>query len=487
VPSTNIITARMSSDVLTLWCSCYVLQANIRAFDRQLSRNGSNAMGYSGPRWPEGLNDEEALPTQMSHGLSKRQTILAISGQEVDENDHIQGGVMTEFSFECLSDGGGSFDVIFIHGLGGDPRATWTVGSAIECWPDWLQTDLTQANVYLLGYPTDIISTWLAGEMSLYERAKAVLDHLAARGLGKRPMAIIAHSLGGLLGKQLIRAGHDAPDEDWKAISTSCKLIMFLGTPHSGSSVASAIGFVAPKLSSKMTKLLQSDNEHLDELNEWYRNRDGVKTVVYYEKLPTRGIQIVSQKSADPGVAGTVAVPVDADHLTICKPANRDATIYLSTKRHLEKLAGQCAALLPLHSDDASPYQFAQDDYIAPTSDRRTLQQKLIDAGKEHEYPLANDAQNRFAQNYMRFGLHTSARRLNDILLAEVKQRFETHVYHAKICQGEPEKVSTAALQSEVIDPIVNKYGAEYGATPLTVMQAIYFLAEQCHIRWDAA
>ncbi|WP_156350007.1 hypothetical protein [Sphingomonas sp. Leaf20] len=49
-------------------------------------------MGYSGPRWPEGLNDEEALPTQMSHGLSKRQTILAISGQEVDETIIFKGG-----------------------------------------------------------------------------------------------------------------------------------------------------------------------------------------------------------------------------------------------------------------------------------------------------------------------------------------------------------------------------------------------------------
>lgn len=395
---------------------------------------------------------------------------------------------MTEFSFECLSDRGGAFDVIFIHGLGGDPRATWTAGSATECWPDWLQTDLTQANIYLLGYPTDVIATWLAGEMSLHERAKAVLDHLAARGLGKKPIAIIAHSLGGLLAKQLIRVGYDAPDEDWRAIATSCKLVMFLGTPHSGSSVASALRFVAPKLSSKIINLLQNGNEHLNELNEWYRNRHGLRTVVYYEKLPTRGLQIVSEKSADPGVAGTIAVPVDADHLTICKPGDRDATIYLSTKRHLERLASHCATYAPPSSTIAEPvYHFAPDDYIAATTDRRSLQQKLIDAGKEHEYPLANDAQNRFAQNYMRLGLHTTARRLNDVLLAEVKQRFETHVYHAKICQGASDDVSMAVMQSAVIDPIVSKYGVEYGATPLIVIQAIYFLAEQCHIRWDAA
>ena len=394
---------------------------------------------------------------------------------------------MTEFSFECLSGGTGAFDVIFIHGLGGDPRATWAAGSTTECWPDWLAQDLPAANVYLLGYPTDIISTWLTGEMSLYERAKAVLDHFAARGLGKRPIAIIAHSLGGLLGKQLLRAGHDAPDEDWNSIAKSCELVMFLATPHSGSSVASALGFVLPKLSSKLMKLLQNGNEHLDELNEWYRNKAEARTVVYYEKFPTRGLEIVSQQSADPGVAGGIVVPVDADHIAICKPADRDATIYLSTKRHLEKMAARCASAAILRGDDTAPFQFERDDYSAGTGDRRDLQQKLIDAGLEHEYALANDAQNKFAQNYMRLGLHTSARTLNDNLLAEVKQRFETHVYHAQICTGAPEEAARAALQSAVVDPIVDKFGATHGVTPATVMQAVYFLAEQCHIRWDVA
>lgn len=394
---------------------------------------------------------------------------------------------MTEFSFECLSSGNAAFDVIFIHGLGGDPRSTWSAGSSAECWPDWLSQDLSAANVYLLGYPTDIISTWLSGEMSLYERAKAVLDHLAACGIGKRPIAIIAHSLGGLLGKQILRTGLDAPDEDWNAIAKNCELIMFLGTPHSGSSVASALRFVLPKLSSKMINLLKDGNEHLDELNEWYRNKAEVRTIVYYEKFPTNGFQIVSQKSADPGVAGTLSVPVDSDHLKICKPEDRGATIYLSTMRHLQKLAARCGSGSPSLQGSGVSFQFERDDYSAGTGDRRDLQQKLIDAGLEHEYALANDAQNKFAQNYMRLGLHTSARTLNDNLLAEVKQRFETHVYHAQICKGATDEAAQAALQHAVVDPIVSKFGATHGVTPATVMQAVYFLAEQCHIRWDAA
>lgn len=161
-------------------------------------------------------------------------------------------GVMTEFSFECLSDESAWIVRRHLHPWTGrgSPRDLDRKVPAIECWPDWLQTDLTQANVYLLGYPTDIISTWLAGEMSLYERAKAVLDHLAARGLGGETDGNRLMDLVGCSGSNLSERVMMLQTR-WKAISTSCKLIMFLGTPHSGSSVASAIGFVAPKLSSK--------------------------------------------------------------------------------------------------------------------------------------------------------------------------------------------------------------------------------------------
>jgi hypothetical protein len=40
--------------------------------------------------------------------------------------------------------------------------------------------------------------------------------------------------------------------------------------------------------------------------------------------------EIVDAKSADPGVNATIPIPIDADHLNICKPSGRNSVIYLS-------------------------------------------------------------------------------------------------------------------------------------------------------------
>ena len=129
---------------------------------------------------------------------------------------------------------------------------------------------------------------------------------------------------------------------------------------------------------------------------------------------------------------------------------------------------------------------FRHEDYatsVAP--DRRDLQQKLIDASREHEYRRANYLQNKFAQNYYRLGLHTEAKTRSDAILSAVEQRFTTHVYNAKICRGASDDEIKAALQTQVIDPICNGPG-EAQPSPTAILQALYFLTEQCFIQWDA-
>jgi protein SERAC1 len=108
-----------------------------------------------------------------------------------------------------------------------------------------------------------------------------------------------------------------------------------------------------------------------------------------------------------------------------------------------------------------------------------------MDAGREHEYGHVNDLQNKFAQKYYKLGLHTPARQLYDDLLSDIEQRFLTHVYNEKICKGASSEEISNVLQSHVIDPIVAKY-TNTQANARTVITALYFLTERCHIRWDA-
>lgn len=399
---------------------------------------------------------------------------------------------MSSFTFELIAGGSGSFDVIFIHGLSGDPKATWTCPTASDStdayWPVWIAQDVHTANVYALGYPAELFAKWIEESMSLYERSKAVLEYLAGKDLGSRPIAVIAHSLGGLLTKQIIRTGLGSEDADWQNIANSVKFVAFLATPHSGSSLASVLSFVATKFVSKHVETLKAGNTHLDELNQSYRmlaGKHGIATTAYYEMFKTKGAHIVTRESADPGVGGVNPIPVDADHATICKPIDRNAPIYRSVLRHLKKVANGCpqSTCRPAGAEIGS--FFPSEDYTSKSTDRRDLLEKLAAANREHEYRIANEAQNKFAQSYMKLGLHAAAREANDNLLSEVQQRFETHIYLAQICKGASDEAISKAIQVEVVDPLVNKYGDSHKVRARTVVEAMYFLTEQCHLRWD--
>jgi hypothetical protein len=131
------------------------------------------------------------------------------------------------------------------------------------------------------------------------------------------------------------------------------------------------------------------------------------------------------------------------------------------------------------------PSAFDPDDYSAASdTDRRDLLQKLIVAGREHEYSMANDYQNKFAQKYYRLGLFTEAKQKSDALLANVHQRFLTHVYSGKICKNASDSEIATALQKYVIDPLCShEHGPRLSA--VAILQALWFLTEQCYIRWD--
>ena len=98
-------------------------------------------------------------------------------------------------------------DIVFVHGLGGDPKTTWQVdGDASTFWPIWIFEDVQGTKIWSLGYPADAINWGSAsGALALPDRAKSIIDLLVSNDVGTRPLVFVAHSLGGLLVKQLLR------------------------------------------------------------------------------------------------------------------------------------------------------------------------------------------------------------------------------------------------------------------------------------------
>lgn len=223
-------------------------------------------------------------------------------------------------------------DVVFVHGLGGDWRDTWAADPSRPdtFWPQWLATDLPEVNIWSLAYEASP-SGWLGASMPLVDRATDVLGSLEAYGLGERPLVFVAHSLGGLLVKQVLRTGEGYGEARWQQIIQQVRGIAFLATPHTGVRLADYVGALRVVLRASVSvRELGASAPALRDLNLWFRDgtkRLQVDNLVFFETRNTRGVRVVDEASADPGLASVVPRAVDADHVTIAKPASPVALV----------------------------------------------------------------------------------------------------------------------------------------------------------------
>jgi pimeloyl-ACP methyl ester carboxylesterase len=232
-----------------------------------------------------------------------------------------------------------SGDVIFVHGLAGHARGTWHPQERHDddnFWPAWLGEDFPDVGIWSLGYEVEPFK-WKGNSMPLVDRATNILDLLDSYEIGDRPIIFITHSMGGLLVKQMLRSARDFGK--WQAMASQTKGIVFLSTPHSGSDMASWIRHIGGILRTTVSvEELEAHHSRLRELNLLYRHDkqfSQIPMLVYCETLPTHGILVVNQTSADPG-GNAVPVPVDYDHISICKVVDRKTQIYRQVKRFIQ-------------------------------------------------------------------------------------------------------------------------------------------------------
>lgn len=228
--------------------------------------------------------------------------------------------------------------VIFVHGLGGHHDETWRHEDSNAFWPDWLGEDLQDVRVVSVDYPA-AVTNWSGSSMPLQDRAGNVLETLmVSRADLDGPIIFVCHSLGGLVTKQLLRRAHDQANVhgEVREFLEKVRGVVFIATPHSGSSLASTLNAFQRILRvTSATRDLIKNDPTLRDLTIWHRNwsehREDVRHRVFYETRPILGMMTVGLDSADPGLANTRVVGIDEDHISICKPRDREHLIYAST------------------------------------------------------------------------------------------------------------------------------------------------------------
>ncbi|NP_001125425.2 protein SERAC1 [Pongo abelii] len=252
-------------------------------------------------------------------------------------------------------------DVLFIHGLMGAAFKTWrqqdSEQAVIEkpmededryttCWPKtWLAKDCPALRIISVEYDTSL-SDWRARcpmeRKSIAFRSNELLRKLRAAGVGDRPVVWISHSMGGLLVKKMLLEASAKPE--MSTVINNTRGIIFYSVPHHGSRLAEySVNIRYLLFPSLEVKELSKDSPALktlqDDFLEFAKDKN-FQVLNFVETLPTYigsmiKLHVVPVESADLGIGDLI--PVDVNHLNICKPKKKDAFLYQRTLQFIRE------------------------------------------------------------------------------------------------------------------------------------------------------
>lgn len=251
-------------------------------------------------------------------------------------------------------------EFVFVHGLGGGSRKTWSKSSsAAHYWPqEWLPTDPAFKNVrvHSFGYNAD----WIKGKdncLNIHHFGKSLLGEMSTSpnfGDANTPMVLIGHSMGGLVIKKAFMLAKE--DAAYENLIKRFHTMFFLATPHRGSDAA--------KLLKNILQIVYSSRAYVEDL---VRNSGAIQSIndefrkysadiglwSFYEtqKMNIGGFNalIVDPDSATLGYREERQVPMEADHRSICKFETSSDPNYVILRNALAFTVNEISQLGTVH------------------------------------------------------------------------------------------------------------------------------------------
>jgi pimeloyl-ACP methyl ester carboxylesterase len=233
-------------------------------------------------------------------------------------------------------------DVIFIHGLGGNYKDTWSAKIGEEgdkfYWPMELSKVEPDVGVWSINYNASP-SLWIGTAMPIEDRADNLLKELELVGIGDRPVIFVCHSLGGLVTKQMLMNAASTHRPAFERIVDNTRAVVFLATPSAGSDFGEFLWRIAGPAARKTVQVeqLNRNSPALRTLSNWYMTNAPVRkirTELFFENDPVPGFDklVVPPDSAMAG-ATEIATSVDGNHFTICKPKSTASLVFKSLQK----------------------------------------------------------------------------------------------------------------------------------------------------------
>lgn len=228
-------------------------------------------------------------------------------------------------------------DIFLLHGLNGAATRTWQTSQGFNPGHIWFRDYLpslvkddvleTNARIWTFGYNANVFIS-AAPSLDMSDFVRSVLERVRQVRSGHENHRIIwiTHSMGGVIAKMaLIEAKLDTR---YTSIFDATSGIIFLGTPHRGSSAAS-LGSIAARVARysllinpnmRLLQKLQLYNDFLSEKSHQFSKIcSSFRIFSFYETQKTNGIMVVPKQSAVIGLPNEIHMPLDGDHRSIAQ------------------------------------------------------------------------------------------------------------------------------------------------------------------------
>ncbi|KAK4228034.1 hypothetical protein QBC38DRAFT_525009, partial [Podospora fimiseda] len=241
----------------------------------------------------------------------------------------------------------------------GDPFKTWSTSPLTPtepgiCWPkDLLPQKLTNIRVLSFGYNADIYLN--QSKAGIRANAEFLLNQLKNQREDdpSRPIVFVAHRLGGLIVKQLLSFANFDGDRHGE-IGSATKDILFFDTPNNAVDekkwklLAGAYRPYETKAEGPVAGLVVALTKEARDLAEV--NEDFVHTSEKYpifnfyatEPFPGTNSTIVNQQAARMFSIGEEGIPVDSDHVDMCRMEELDDGTFLDVVRCIKRVVPNC-------------------------------------------------------------------------------------------------------------------------------------------------
>lgn len=236
-------------------------------------------------------------------------------------------------------------DLVFVHGLGGGSRSTWTKSNDPSLyWPkEWLPQDprFQDVRIHSFGYN----SNWgNESILSVHDFAKALLGSIQECPLipqnSRAPLILIGHSLGGLVIKRAYIMARQKGG--YEKVSQRVKAILFLATPHRGADLAQLLTKVlnVSPGARPFVKDLHRNSLATQSINEEFPQYcQDLSLYSFYETLPMAyglGKSLVVEKDAAVlGYPNEHSTYLNANHREVCKYTNQEDPNYQTVRNAL--------------------------------------------------------------------------------------------------------------------------------------------------------